>query len=89
MSARELWLVLLAGAIVASAVGVVFLHHERRALFVELNALERERDEMQVEWGQLRLEQSVWIAHERIERVAAERLDLEIPAAERIVLVIP
>lgn len=89
MRLRELWFAVLALALVISAVGAAYLQHQRRALFAELNVLERVHDEKQVEWGQLRLEQSVWIAHERIERMAAEQLDLEVPAPERIVLVMP
>ena len=80
---------LLGSALLASAVGAVHVQHLRRSLFVELQGLERERDSMQVEWGQLRLEQSAWATHDRIERMAAEQRGLAVPAPERIVLVIP
>ncbi len=54
----------------------------------DLQALERDRDGMQVEWGQLQLEQSVWATHDRIQEIARERLDLYTPPAETVVLVI-
>ncbi len=74
---------------VASAVPLVVSQHERRALFVELQQLERERDEMQNEWGRLQLEQSTLANHERVKRLAINKLSLELPAADDIVLVSP
>jgi cell division protein FtsL len=76
-------------ALFASAVATVYVQHHRRMQFVELRQLERERDSLQVEWGQLKLEQSTWATHERIERLALEKLDLHMPAAADVVLVNP
>jgi cell division protein FtsL len=76
-------------ALFVSAVATVYVQHHRRMQFVELRKLERERDAMQVEWGQLQLEQSTWATHERIERLALEKLDLHMPPAAEVVLVLP
>ncbi len=76
-------------ALLASAVATVYVQHHRRMQFVELRKLERERDRLQVEWGQLKLEQSTWATHERIERLALEKLDLHMPPAADVVLVNP
>lgn len=76
-------------ALLASAVATVYVQHHRRMQFVELRKLERERDRLQVEWGQLKLEQSTWATHERIERLALEKLDLHMPPAADVVLVSP
>ena len=81
--------VALGAALCVSAVATVYVQHHRRMQFVELRKLERERDAMQVEWGQLQLEQSTWATHERIERLAVERLDLHMPPAAEVVLVEP
>lgn len=81
--------VALAVALFVSAVALVYVQHYRRMQFVELRKLERERDAMQVEWGQLKLEQSTWATHERIERLALDKLDLRIPTAAEVVLVSP
>jgi cell division protein FtsL len=78
---------LLAVALFVSALATVYVQHYRRMQFVELRKLERERDAMQVEWGQLKLEQSTWATHERIERLALEKLDLHMPPAAEVVLV--
>jgi cell division protein FtsL len=37
----------------------------------------------------LKLEQSTWATHERIERLALDKLDLRIPTAAEVVLVSP
>ena len=79
----------LGAALFVSAVATVYVQHHRRMQFVELRKLERERDAMEVEWGQLQLEQSTWATHERIERLALEKLDLHMPPAGDVVLVAP
>jgi cell division protein FtsL len=79
----------LGAALFVSAIATVYVQHHRRMQFVELRKLERERDAMQVEWGQLQLEQSTWATHERIERLALEKLDLHMPPASEVVLVLP
>ena len=80
---------LLAGFVVASALSVVWVKHESRKLFGTLQKLERIRDDLNVEWGQLQLEQSTWATHGRIEAVARERLGMQLPQTEGIVLVTP
>nr|VFJ91458.1 MAG: cell division protein FtsL [Candidatus Kentron sp. H]VFJ91925.1 MAG: cell division protein FtsL [Candidatus Kentron sp. H]VFJ99772.1 MAG: cell division protein FtsL [Candidatus Kentron sp. H] len=76
-------------AILASAVGVIYIKHLNRTLFIELQQLEQERDAMDVEWGKLALEQSTWATHDRIERVAREQLHLTVPNLDAVVLVMP
>ena len=74
-------------AVVASAVAIVRTHHERRSLFVELDEVDARRDRLQVEWGRLQIEQSTWAASDRIERIAAEKLNLDLSRAGVTVLV--
>ncbi len=89
MNSRLVLHLLLAAALLASAVATVYVQHHRRMQFVELRKLELERDTWQVEWGQLKLEQTTWATHERIERLALEKLDLYMPPAAEVVLVKP
>ncbi len=89
MSPRLTMAVAVGVALFVSAVALVYVQHHRRMQFVELRKLERERDAMQVEWGQLKLEQSTWATHERIERLALDKLDMHMPAAAVVVLVSP
>ncbi len=75
--------------VMASAVGVVFSKHESRKLFVQLQALQKERDQMDIEWGRMQLEQSTWATHGRIERLARKKLDMTIPRAENVMIIRP
>ena len=82
-------LLLLVFAIVCviSAIALVYTKHESRNLFVELEQLTTERDELNIEWGQLQIEQSTWATHARIERVAVEELSLKRPQSTEIYLI--
>ena len=59
----------------------------RRSLFVELDEVVARRDRLQVEWGRLQIEQSTWAASDRIERIAAQKLNLHLSRADATVLV--
>ena len=72
---------------VLSAIALVYTKHASRKLFIELEALTHERDELNIEWGQLQIEQSTWATHERIEQVATDDLALVRPTATEIVVV--
>jgi cell division protein FtsL len=89
--ARHGWIivtVLWFGAL-ASAAGAVYTRHRSRELFVELERLHRQRDQLEVEWGQLQLEQSAWSTHAFVERVATTRLQMVAPDPARIRVVMP
>jgi len=83
---RFLLAVLLLG-IVGTAIAVVYERYHHRQLFVELTRLESERDELNIEFGRLQLEQATWAQANRIDQVARERLGMKFPEAEDIVVV--
>ena len=70
-----------------SAIALVYTKHESRRLFIELEALTDERDGLDIEWGQLQIEQSTWARHARIENLAQDKLGLERPDAVKIYVV--
>ncbi len=72
---------------VISAIALIYTKHESRNLFVELEQLTAERDELNIEWGQLQIEQSTWATHARIERVALDDLALKRPRPSEIYLI--
>lgn len=78
---------LLSAAIVATGIGIVLARHEARQLFAELEALNREQDRLEIDWGRLRLEQSTYATHPRIEQVARDDLGLALPAQQQIIVV--
>ncbi len=75
--------------VVISAVGVVYAKHQSRKLFVEWQALQKGRDDLDIEWGQLQLEQSTWATHGRIEGAAGAKLGMEIPEPNQVVVLKP
>ena len=79
----------LALIVLASSLGVIYTKHQSRKFFVELDTLQKERDEMNVEWGRLQLEQSTLATHGRIERTAKQRLDMVTPEYKQILIVKP
>jgi cell division protein FtsL len=79
-----LWL-----AVLASAVAVVRARHESRTLFVELERLSAERDELNIEWGKQQLEQSAWSNHGFVETVASERVHMKLPKPDEVRIVAP
>ncbi len=85
----KLLVALLALALFASSLGVVFSTHQARRLFVELQGLQKSRDEMNTQWGRLQLEQSTWATHGRIEKIANEQLDMVIPPPGAVVIIRP
>lgn len=82
-------LLLLAVSVFVSAIGVVYSIHQSRKQFVQLQSLQAQRDEMDVEWGRLQLEQSTWATDARIEELASRKLDMIIPSPNAIVMVRP
>lgn len=89
MSTQFTVLGLLLVMVVSSAVAVVYARHESRKQFVELQQLSCERDELDIEWGRLQLEQGAWSAHGRIERIAREKLNMRLPVASNTVIFAP
>jgi cell division protein FtsL len=81
VSARVAILVLLLAGVVASGIAVVQARHQHRQLFVELTALERERDELNIEFGRMQLEQATWADTQRIEQIARSKLGMKYPEA--------
>lgn len=74
-------------AVMASGVAVVYSTHLSRQLFSELESQRRIAAELHVQWGQYLLEQSTWAAYSRVERVAAEKLQMQSPQGQKIIVV--
>jgi len=89
MPAGSLLLLLLFLAVLLSAIGVSYSAHWNRQLLNSLYAELSVRDKAQAEWGRLILEQSTWTAHNRIETMATERLQMRIPDAAEVQMVAP
>jgi len=78
---------LLLGAVIASAIGVVYSIQQSRELFVELTKLGNERDDLNFEFGRLELEQATWAENNRVEQIARGRLGMVSPSPAETVVV--
>ena len=79
-----LWL-----AVLATAGGVVYVKHQQRTLFIELERMSAERDRLNIEWGRLQLEQSAWSAYGFVEQVGNRQLKMTLPSATDVKIVRP
>ncbi|MET0535037.1 MAG: cell division protein FtsL [Steroidobacter sp.] len=82
-------MIVLWGALLAAAISVVWSKHQARSSFIELQALHAERDALDIEWGQLKLEQSAWAMHGRVEQTARLSLEMVVPRPDEVRIVKP
>ena len=75
---------ILLGILVVCAISVVTSQHQARQLYAALQHEQESARQMEVEFGQLQLEQSTWAMHARIEKIAGERLHMKVPDPTRI-----
>jgi cell division protein FtsL len=75
--------------VLGSAAGAIYCKHRARELFVDLERLNARRDNLDVEWGQLQLEQSAWSTHAFVERVASTKLRMATPPPQAIEIIAP
>ena len=83
---RKILLGVLVLANVVTALLVVRDRHEHRQAFIALSKLERARDELNIEFGRLQLEQATWAESNRVDQVARARLGMVFPRTEDIVV---
>lgn len=76
---------LLMAIALACALSTVASSHQARKLFSELEREQARMRDLEVEWGQLQLEQSTWASHARVEKLARERLGMHPPVPGQIV----
>jgi len=69
---------------VACAIGTVASNHRARKLFVEIEREQSRMRDLDVEWGQLQLEQSTWAGHARVESIARDKLHMKSPGAGQV-----
>ena len=77
---------LLVGTILC-ALALVTSQHKARKLVAAHEREQTRARHIDVEWGQLQLEQSTWAMHQRIERLAHERLHMAMPEQQRVQIV--
>lgn len=77
-----LWVV-----VVVSGLSVAYVSHLCREKYGQLMVMERDANQMQVDYGKYLLEQSAWGSLQRIETSAVAELNMRSPKPEEIVIV--
>ena len=75
----SIWNALLLLAVVICALSVVTSQHKARKLYDELQNQKEIAHQMDVEWGQLQLEQSTLARPARVEKIAIQQLLMQLP----------
>jgi cell division protein FtsL len=76
-------------AVLVSSLGVISSKQQARNRFNDSQKLTKERDDLDIEWGQLLLEESTWATHGRVEQVARDDLGMSTPQAGDLRIVQP
>jgi len=76
--------ILLLAVAIACGLGLVTSQHKARKLFVALQQEKDKAQQMDVEWGQLQLEQSTLAMPARVEKIAREHLQMIRPQSKQI-----
>ncbi|MFT5708079.1 MAG: cell division protein FtsL [Oceanospirillaceae bacterium] len=79
--------VILLVCIIISCISIVYQSYQFRQLFNTQQQIVAHRDELQVEWGQLLLEQSALGANSRVEKIAKRKLAMHVPKSKNIEMV--
>jgi len=69
--------IVLLSLVLGSAFLLIIKSHEQRQLYAQLEEYEQHRDQLDIEWRELRLEQRVMAEHSRLEQIAKNKLGLK------------
>lgn len=70
--------------VLASAIGTVASNHRARKTYTEIEREQARMRDLEVEWGQLQLEQSTWAGHARVEQIARNKLHMKSPGPGQV-----
>lgn len=85
--ARHPLRVLLFLCVLASAGAVILSAHHNRQMSIALEQLLQQKDQLDVEWRHLILEQSALTEHNRIENLVKDQLGMHRPSPDKEVVV--
>ena len=87
LTRRQLAMLLLAAAVVFSALAVIYVTHSSRVLYAAYQHNLAEKNHLFVERGQLLLERGTWMMQARIQKYAESRLGMVMPDHKSVVIV--
>lgn len=83
---QRIVLLVLVVLVMASSTAVSYSVHLSRKTVASLAVLEKQKHDIEVEWGQLLIEQSAWGAYGRVEHIAAKQLGMIMPEPTSVVM---
>lgn len=75
--------------VMLSSLSVVTSQHTARLLYNDVQTAQRLEQQLNIEYGQLILEQGTWGAHAVIEHAARSLLNMHTPEAQEIQIIAP
>jgi cell division protein FtsL len=82
MSKSLYWLMMLLVAVLVSALSVVYSTNSYRSTFSQVEQQQQQTHSLQLQWGQLLLEQASLATPARIEELASEKLKMVLPTSK-------
>jgi len=73
--------------VLALALSLVYTRITTRGLYLQLQGLQLQRDDFNVEWGRLLLQEARYAEPRYIEKVARRKLGMVYPAREQIAVI--
>ncbi len=86
-SFSELKILLLVGISLLSALGIIYVNDCNRRLLITHDKIHLEIEELQIEKNKLLLERSSWGAQARVQLVAKNSLQMQIPQSSDIIMI--
>ncbi len=74
-------------SVIFVALKIVVHRHQSRAMFMQLQQLEKQRDTLAAQWSRLKLEQGTQLNQVRVERLAQRELGMMMPKKSEIKIV--
>jgi cell division protein FtsL len=75
---------ILLSILIICALSVVTSQHKARKSFIDLQHEEEIAKQLDIEWGQLQLEQSTWAMPARIEKIATGHMHMQVPSSAQV-----
>lgn len=87
LTKQQIIVMLLAVAVILSALSTIYVTHISRLLHASYQRHLIEKDHLHVQRGQLLLERSTWMIQSRIQQIAEKKLGMKIPDHKSVVII--
>jgi cell division protein FtsL len=87
LTRKQIGMLVLAAAVVFSALAVIYVTHSSRILYAAYEHNISEKNHLNVERGQLLLERGTWMMQARIQKFAESQLGMVMPDHKSVVIV--